>query len=229
MARAKVCGVTRPADLRAAVDAGADAVGVVCDVPVDTPREVAPERAADLLAAVPPFAAGVLVTMPAAPERAVDLAERVRPDVLQVHGDLAPGDLAYLAGAVDAALVVGVDAAAPERARRYDDVVDAVLVDSTDDAGAGGTGRTHDWTATADLAAELDSPVVLAGGLDPDNVAEAVRTVRPYGVDASSGVEDRGGEKDHAAVRAFVKRAKEAASAAGTTTADDPPVEADEP
>lgn len=207
MTRVKVCGITTEADLQVAVDAGADAIGVICDVPVDTPREVTSDRAADLVAAVPPFVSSTLVTMADDPEATVALVDAVDPDVLQVHGTLSAGDLAFLASKVDAALLKTVDATNLDAAHRYDDLVDALLVDSTDESGAGGTGRTHDWDATRDLRAEVDSPVVLAGGLTPDNVAEAIETVDPFAVDVASGVEESGGTKDPDAVRAFVRNA----------------------
>jgi len=207
MTRAKVCGITREADLRAAVDAGADAVGVICDVPVDTPREVSPERAADLVAAVPPFVTSVLVTMPDSAAAAADLVDRVGPDAVQAHGDLPPAAIADLRDAVDAAVIKSVDAAEPERAAAYDGVADALLVDSVDESGGGGTGETHDWERTREATRDLESPLVLAGGLTPANVADAVRAVDPFAVDVASGVERAPGEKDHDAVRAFVERA----------------------
>ena len=207
MTRVKVCGITTGPDLRVAADAGADAVGLIADVPVDTPREVAVERAADLVAAAPPFVTTVLVTMPEAPERAVELVDHVNPDVVQLHGDLPVGDVADVAANANADVVKRVDAANPD-AGRYDDVVDALLVDSVGDDGAGGTGRTHDWGATREFAESVASPVVLAGGLTPTNVADAVATVGPFAVDVASGVEAAGGEKDHDAVRTFVANAK---------------------
>ncbi|CQH59423.1 N-(5'-phosphoribosyl)anthranilate isomerase [Halobacterium hubeiense] len=208
MTRAKVCGLTNEPDLRAAVDAGADAVGFIADVPVDTPREVSIEQAADLAAAAPPFVTTVLVTMPEAPERALELAERVNPDAVQLHGDLSVGDVERVAENTRAAVLKTVDAEDSEGAR-YDDAADALLVDSVDAEGAGGTGRTHDWDATREFADSVDSPVVLAGGLTPENVAEAVATVEPFAVDVASGVEKTGGEKDHDAVRRFVASATE--------------------
>lgn len=208
MTRVKVCGITKEADRQVAVDAGADALGFITDVPVDTPREISPERARELVRDVPPFVTSVLVTMPTDPERTVDLVADVNPDVLQVHGELSAGDLAYLAATVDAAVLKTVDAGDLDAAHRYDELADALLVDSTDDAGAGGTGRTHDWDATRALREEVESPVVLAGGLTPDNVAEAVETVQPFGVDVASGVEVSGGEKDPDAVWSFVRNAR---------------------
>ena len=214
MTRAKVCGLTTGDDLRAAVDAGADAIGVVADVPVDTPREVDVAAATDLLAAAPPLVSSVLVTMPETAERAVELAEAVAPDVLQLHGDLPVGDVAYVAANTDVDVLKAVDAEDPGAAR-FDDVVDALLVDSVGEDGGGGTGRTHDWAATREFADGVDSPVVLAGGLTPKNVAAAVDAVDPFAVDVASGVEAAPGEKDHAAVREFV------GNAAGASAADD--------
>jgi phosphoribosylanthranilate isomerase len=210
MTRVKVCGITSREDLQVAVKAGADAVGLLVDVPVDSPREITLERASRLAAATPPFVTTVLVTMPETPEEAVELAETVTPDAVQVHGELGTGDLAYLTASVEARVLKTVSGTEPKRAHRYDEVADALLVDSVDDEGAGGTGRTHDWGRTADVAADLDSPVVLAGGLTPENVADAVRAVDPFAVDVASGVEASGGEKDPDAIAEFVENAKRA-------------------
>jgi len=207
MVRVKICGVTNEADLRAVERAGADAIGIITEVPVDTPRAVTPDAAAELAAAAPPFLTTTLVTMPETVEEAIGTAEAVQSDVLQVHGEFAPEALRSLRESIPAKVVAAVDADDPDRVRAVAPAVDAVLMDSVDDSGAGGTGETHDWDATAQVAASVDVPVVLAGGLTPENVAEAVETVRPFAVDVASGVEDVGGEKDHDAVRAFVANA----------------------
>lgn len=211
MTRVKVCGLTRADDVATVVDAGADAIGAVVDVPVDTPREVSPGQARSLFETVPPFVTTVLVTMPETVADARDLASRVGPDVLQIHGGLGDDAIAELGETIDADLVVAVDAAEPNDARAAATVADAVLVDSTDEAGAGGTGRTHDWEQSRRLRDDLDVPVVLAGGLTADSVGEAVETVDPYAVDVASGVETSGGVKDPNAVAAFVRAARSAA------------------
>jgi len=208
MTRVKICGITRESDLRTAVAAGADALGFLVDVPVDSPRAIEPARAAELVAQVPPFVSSVLVTMPGDPARVVDLARTVSPDVVQVHGDLGEGDVAYLRAQLDAALVKVVSVSDLDAAHRYADLVDALLVDSADEDGAGGTGNVHDWERTARFVGAVDVPVVLAGGLTAANVADAVAAVRPFAVDVASGVESCGGEKDEAAVAAFVRDAK---------------------
>jgi phosphoribosylanthranilate isomerase len=204
MTRVKVCGLTAREDLEATVSAGADAVGLISGVETDTPREIPPETAVELSRAAPPFVTTVLVTMPATPDAAVDLAGRVQPDVVQVHGDLTAGDLAYLSANVSGDVMAAVT---PAGAADHDTVADALVVDSLDEAGAGGTGETHDWTATRELVEALASPIVLAGGLTPDNVARAVESVDPYAVDVAGGVEADPGRKDPAAVAAFVRAA----------------------
>jgi phosphoribosylanthranilate isomerase len=193
MTRVKLCGFTDAADLSAGIDAGADAVGIIADVTVDTPREVTVDRARRLVDQVPPFVTSVLVTMPGSPEEAGDLVDSIDPDAVQVHGQ-SPDDLRVLRAALDRPLLAAVDVTADVAA--HAEHVDAVLLDSTDEQGGGGTGETHDWARSHELVAELDTPVVLAGGLTPDNVAEAVERVDPFAVDVASGVERSPGERD---------------------------------
>jgi phosphoribosylanthranilate isomerase len=146
--------------------------------------------------------------MPASVETAAALAERVGADAIQGHGGPSPEHLGGLNARIDGHLVATVDTDT-ENIDEYAAVVDALLVDSTDEAGGGGTGETHNWTQTAAHVDRLDVPVVLAGGLDPDNVARAVETVDPFGVDTASGVESSGGQKDQTVVEAFVENARE--------------------
>lgn len=209
MTRAKICGITREQDLAAAVEAGAHAVGVVAEVSVDTPRAVAVDRASDLVATVPPMVTSVLVTMPETVDRAVELVETVGPDAVQLHGTLAPAQIEAVRDRVGAAVIVAVDAT-DDAIEDVAAAADALLVDSTDEQGGGGTGETHDWERTRELVDSLDVPVVLAGGLTPENVTEAIGTVDPFAVDVASGVEAAGGEKDHEAVASFVERATRA-------------------
>ncbi|MDR5655704.1 phosphoribosylanthranilate isomerase [Halodesulfurarchaeum sp. HSR-GB] len=204
MVRVKLCGFTRQVDVTRAVEAGVDAVGAIVDVPVETPRAVDGEHAARLFAAVPPFVSTVLVTMPESVDRARELIDRVDPDAIQVHAGLAPAEVEALADETPVIAAVGHDEPA---VAAYADAADALLIDSTDESGAGGTGQTHDWTATRELT-QLDTPVVLAGGLTPENVRSAVSTVDPYAVDAASGVEAEPGQKDGAAMDQFVAAAR---------------------
>jgi phosphoribosylanthranilate isomerase len=207
MARVKICGLTNQADLQAAVEAGTDAIGVISSVDVATSREVDRGTAAELIAAVPPFVTATLVSMPDDAEHAVELVKAIRPDALQLHGNFDADDLGYIRAETGVKVVAAVDHEETDRASALDGVADALLVDSTTDEGAGGTGETHDWEATGDLVETLTTPVILAGGLTPDNVGEAVRVAAPFGVDVASGVERSEGSKDHTAVATFVKNA----------------------
>lgn len=206
--RVKICGITTAADVTVATTAGADAVGVISEVPVDTPREVDPDTATQLLAAVPPFTTGVLVTMAETADTVLELAERVDPDVVQLHGGLPQPELERVAAAYTTVAAHSVEAT--DQLRTAAEVVDGLLLDTVDADGGGGTGRTHDWSLARSRIASLDVPVILAGGLAPGNVAAAVDTVAPYGVDVASGVasEDDPARKDPAAVREFVANAR---------------------
>ncbi len=207
MARVKICGLTDAADLRAAIEAGADAVGVISSVSVDTPREVDRGTAAELVAAVPPFVTATLVTMPEDADHAVDLIRAVRPDAIQLHGEFDAEAIGYIRAETGVKVIPAVDYTDTDRAHDLDAAADAILVDSTREDGAGGTGEPHDWESTGELAETLTSPVVLAGGLTPDNVAEAVRAAAPFAVDVASGVERTKGRKDHTALATFVQNA----------------------
>lgn len=206
MTRVKVCGLTTAEDRDVAIDAGAHALGFIVDVSVDTPREIDAEHAADLVAGVPPLVTSVLVTMPSAVQPAVRLQERVGADAIQVHHSLAPEYVAGLGDRTEAAVIAVVDPEADD-VPAYAEAADAVLVDTPSAAGGGGTGATHDWERTRELVGTLDTPVILAGGLTPDNVAEAIAAVEPFAVDTASGVERSGGRKDHDAVHEFVRTA----------------------
>jgi phosphoribosylanthranilate isomerase len=215
MTRTKLCGMTSETDIEAATAAGTDAVGVISAVPVDTHREVSPERAGELVASAPPFVTTVLVTMPETADEAIDLLDGVGADAVQLHGTLDPDDVAAVRQGTDATVLVALDAAeGADRLKAYDRVADGLLVDTPAADSGGGTGETHDWERTRRVTAELDSPLILAGGLTPENVADAIRTVEPFAVDVASGIETADGSKDPAAVRAFVERAKTAPAAA---------------
>jgi len=209
MTRVKICGVTDGADRDAVVAASADAVGIIHGVPVDTPREVDEETAETLAGGVPPFVTSVLVTMPTTVQEAVRRTDRIEPDAVQVHDGLSPAELGALDSRITQDIVAVVEGDAPA-IEDYASHADALLVDSVDADGGGGTGETHDWERTRDLVDSLDVPVVLAGGLTPENVAEAVETVEPFAVDVASGVESAGGKKDHDAVERFVRNATRA-------------------
>lgn len=202
----KICGLTRKEDLLDAIDAGADAVGLVFYKP--SPRYVNLAKARELARWVPPNVClvGLFVNAPAEEVRTV--LNAVPLDLLQFHGDETFEDEAYCRQfgrpyLKAARMAPGLDLL--EYASRYPSA-QALLLDAFVD-GYGGGGKTFDWSL---IPKSLPLPIVLSGGLNPDNVTEAVRAVRPAGVDVSSGVELSKGIKDAAKITAFIAGVKEA-------------------
>jgi phosphoribosylanthranilate isomerase len=196
----KICGITRVEDAEAAVAAGANAIGFIFWP--KSPRFIDPHRARRIAAALPPFvtAVGVFVNQPLAYVNGV--ASLVALGAVQLHGDETPEYAARVSRPVMKAVSVGRDQARmwPSRVR--------LLLDVHDPVARGGTGRTIDWAAAADLAARRE--ILLAGGLTPDNVADAVARVRPFGIDVSSGVERAPGIKDHERLKALFEAVHDA-------------------
>ena len=202
--RVKLCGMQGIDDVTTAVEAGADAIGVISQVSVDSPREVDTDVAARIIDHTPPFVTSVLVTMPKNLEEARTIMDALAPDAIQIHGDL-PADVAESL-ARDYTVIRAFDVTERDAILAHDGIVDALLIDSTDERGGGGTGRTHDWDRTRRYVEALESPVILAGGLSPENVEDAIEEVRPYAVDVASGIEGPHG-KDTRAMNRFVAAA----------------------
>lgn len=200
--RIKICGITRIEDALAAVSAGADAIGFVFYA--KSPRAVTPEQAAAIIAALPPFVTtvGLFVDMPRTELK--QLLEVVPLDLLQFHGDESPADCAGYGRPYIKALRVKPGDEVAAAISRYPDA-SGVLLDTYVAGTPGGTGEAFDWSLVPRNAAK---PVILAGGLTPENVGEAVRQVRPYAVDVSGGVEAAKGIKDAAKIQAFIQRAR---------------------
>ena len=200
-AHVKICGVTTAADAIACADLGARAIGL--NFVVSSPRMVTVERAREIARAVSGtkvLVVGVVADLDVDTMRA--LVRHAELDCLQLHGDEAPSVL--LALLPHAYKVVRVASAEDvTRARRF--MGDHILVDAKVEGALGGSGATFDWTLVKDLASERK--LTLAGGLHPENVARAVREVKPYCVDVASGVESAPGIKDLDAVRLFIARA----------------------
>lgn len=193
----KICGITRVEDAEAAVAAGADAVGFVFWP--GSPRCIDPYRARAIVRVLPPFIGAVGVFVNQTPEQVSAVARVAHLTAVQLHGDETVTGADAIGRPVIKALPL---AAASDRAQ-----LDAwparmlIMLDVHDPVRRGGTGRTIDWTEAARVAARRR--VVLAGGLTPDNVADAVARVRPFGIDVSSGVERRAGIKDPGRIQAL--------------------------
>jgi phosphoribosylanthranilate isomerase len=202
--RVKICGIMNEQDLNCAILGGADAVGFIVEVDGSRHR-ISAEDARKLIRRVPVFTKSVAVIAPESSEDAALLAQMTGADILQIHGTLRPEEIKALKKRVPQKVIAALP---PDKeAHRYDDVADAVLLDTFKDGKLGGTGAVHDWSVSASLARELRIPVILAGGLNPSNVREAIRTVMPYAVDVSSGVETKG-RKDQKKVESFIREVR---------------------
>jgi phosphoribosylanthranilate isomerase len=204
MTRVKICGITRAEDAVAAARLGADAIGLMFYA--SSPRFVTPEQARGIASAVPPFVTVVGVFVDPLPEEVSAVRSRVPLHLLQFHGDEAPE---FCSG-------FGLDYIKAARVRPGLDLVQyaarhgaarGLLLDAYVPGAHGGTGRSFDWTL---IPRELPLPLVLSGGLDASNVSEAVRRVRPWAVDVSSGVESAKGIKDPARISAFIRGVRDA-------------------
>jgi phosphoribosylanthranilate isomerase len=205
--RVKICGITRPGDARAAAEAGADAIGLVFYPP--SPRYLSVERALEIRDALPPFVQTVALFVNPDAALVAQVIGRVKPALLQFHGEETPRfcsefGLPFIkACRVRAGVTQGVDLL--EYLRPFARAA-AWLLDSHVEE-YGGVGERFDWSL---VPAVRERPLILSGGLEPGNVAEAIRRVRPWGVDVSSGVESAKGVKDAAKIAAFIAEVRNA-------------------
>ena len=201
MVRVKICGITNLDDALTAVEAGADALGFVFYN--KSPRCIAPEKAAVIVKALPPFITTVGLFVNADVDFVNTTTEKCLLDRVQLHGDESPE---FCAGIIRPVIKVfrirGENSLQPMKDYR----VSAYLLDAYSPDAYGGTGMTFNWEIAK--TAKQFGPIILAGGLTPDNVRQAVEAVKPYAVDVSSGVEAAPGRKDPDKIRKFLKNAK---------------------
>jgi phosphoribosylanthranilate isomerase len=200
--RVKICGITRLQDLLAACDAGADALGFVFYE--KSPRHVTAATATALVREMPPFVQSVGLFVNAPPAWIESVLQVVPLDLLQFHGDETPADCARYGRPYIKAVRVNRDTDLLKCAADFDAAC-GLLLDAYVPGVPGGTGARFDWSL---IPANLPRPIVLSGGLTPENVAEAVQQVRPWAVDVSSGVEASKGIKDPRKIAQFIAKAK---------------------
>ncbi len=206
MVRVKICGITNWQDARAACDAGADALGF--NFYEKSPRAISPADAWRIIRRLPPLIAPVGIFVNWTPSAVLSLAAALRLSAVQLHGDEQPGNVAACARHLP--VIKAFRAGSGFRLAQFGcfAAASAFLLDAARRGQYGGTGRTTDW-AVARRAARTRL-IILSGGLTPENVAEAVRCVRPYAVDVASGVESRPGKKDSGKLREFLREVERA-------------------
>ena len=200
--KVKICGITNTDDAMAAVSFGADALGFVFFQ--GSPRYISPDAAAAIIRKLPSFVMTIGVFVDEKPDQIEMIIASTGVDVIQLHGDEPPEMCAFSRRIIKAIRVKSLASLDP--LVHYREKVSAFLLDTFSPDSFGGTGQKFNW----DIAtyAKQFGRIILSGGLTPDNIIEAVKQVEPYGVDVSSGVELKKGEKDHLKMRLFIERAK---------------------
>jgi len=215
--RVKICGVRTDADLRAAVKAGADAVGLLVGQVHASPDFILSSTASRLASLLPPYVSPVIVTHLTEPSSIMEIVMQTGVTTVQLHGGSSPEEAALLRDLmpVNGKLILSVNIGPDSHSLDYRDylkIVDAILLDSCDRVNdrVGGTGLTCDWSQCAQIVKDCPLPVILAGGLKPENVATAIKKVRPFAVDANSGLRGEDGGRSPQLCADFVKNALEA-------------------
>ena len=211
--RIKFCGTASLADMRCAIDAGCDAVGFIMGVTYQSADVVTPAEAAEMIRELPPFIEPVAVTHLRETEDLIGLVKDSRCTTLQIQDVVEPSGIPVIRDALPYLKIVKAvhvtDESAIRTAKRYEPYADALILDTRTRERIGGTGIPHDWNISATIVANSAIPVILAGGLTPENVAEAIRRVRPYGVDVHTGVK-KDGVRNPERTLAFAREARSA-------------------
>lgn len=215
MVEVKICGFTNTEDVKVACELGADMVGAIM-VPGSS-RYVTAKQARPILDAVSGGVAKVAVIMPKDLSEVEKIARELKPDCLQIHLTFPARKLFEVKERLGTKLMVVTPIPQEienrkkiiDRAIEAAEVADYVLLDTKGPSG-GGTGLTHDWSLSGEIRGAVKKPIFLAGGLNPSNVGQAIKTVRPYGVDVATGVESSLGKKDTKLMREFIEAVREA-------------------
>jgi phosphoribosylanthranilate isomerase len=207
--KVKICGVTSPADAKICVEMEADFLGNIVNI-TSSPRSITPLRSRQIISALPSHVKGVVVMVPETIKDVLDVAELVNPGYVQLHGYESIEFIERLREELSAQVIKVIHVRGEKslnEAIDFSKVCDALLLD-TPSKSLGGSGERHDWTVSTQIVNGVKCPVFLAGGLNPENVKDAVDRVAPYCVDVSSGVEKSPGVKDPDKVKGFIKGAK---------------------
>jgi phosphoribosylanthranilate isomerase len=203
MIKIKVCGLTDPLEAKTVAEAGADAIGLVF---AESPRKIDPNRARQIVQNLPPMVQTVGIFVNESSENIRRIIDYCGLDLVQLHGEETPKACKDLSPRAIKAWRIRTEADI-QALLPYQEAVKAFLLDTWSPSARGGTGETFDWSIAIEAKMLISRPIILAGGLKPENIARAVRQVRPWAVDVSSGVEDAPGKKNMGLVADFIRRA----------------------
>ncbi|MFV2041149.1 MAG: phosphoribosylanthranilate isomerase [Candidatus Hydrothermarchaeales archaeon] len=209
MVKVKICGIASLSDAAVCTELGADFIGNIVEIP-GSPRSISQERSKEIFKRLSSSVKGVAVLADKTVDEVIRAADFIRPAFVQLHGGESLEFVEKVGDEVCCGVIKAVQVKGEESisaALEFAEVCDAILLD-TPSKKLGGSGEKHDWSISARIAQQAKSPVFLAGGLNPENVAEAVAAVEPFCVGVSSGVERLPGQKDPEKVKRFIERAK---------------------
>ena len=213
--RVKICGIRSLDEANGVIEAGADALGF--HIELEHSRcPLAAETASGIISKLPPFISSVVVTSESDPKKLLHIMKSTGATTLQLHKEVSPKTVnAVRTVFFNTKIYVAISVISDESiaiAKSFENSADTVILDSVNkETGArGGTGKIHDWSISKKIVESTSLPVILAGGLNPGNVIDAIKAVRPYAVDVNSGVSNPDGTKDFLIVKGFVERAKSA-------------------
>ncbi len=214
--RVKICGINTLENAEIALDCGADALGFLVGITHLAEDKIEVEEAKRIIDKLPPFVNSVAVTHLQDPKKIIEMCEFLGVSTLQIHDYIPPEQVKFCKSELNSLKIIksvhvinGDKDKTLDTALSFENVADAILLDSRTEERLGGTGLTHDWNISKEIVEKINIPVILAGGLTDNNVYEAVKTVKPYAVDVNSGVEING-NKDREKVFRFIENAKKA-------------------
>jgi len=210
--RVKICGITSLDEAKMCLSMGADALGFLVGITHSAEDKIAHHDACEIIKKLPPFVSTVAVTHLTDADEVIDLCKYLNVTTVQIHNTMSIANVKKVRDALPMVKIIKnfhVDKQLSiESIKEFRGIVDAILLDTRTEDRLGGTGITHDWTISSKIAKEVDLPIILAGGLNPDNLRDAIDGISPlYGVDVNSGVETAG-KKDKHKVGRFVEIAK---------------------
>lgn len=213
--KVKICGIKRKEDALKAISYGADAIGLLVGQKHPSHDFITKEEAREIVRAIPPFCASVLVTHIDKPEEIISLTRFISVNTIQLHSNITISDIQKVKKALPNVSLIKCIHVRDEKsileAQKYQDFVDAILLDTYNEKTdqVGGTGLTHDWSISKQIIDTLSTKVIVAGGINPDNIEKVKSYLHPYAVDVNSGVKGPDGYKDDEKLKVFIERAHE--------------------
>ena len=211
MTEVKICGITNLEDAFKAAELGADYLGFIVEIGFSK-DSIKREEAKEIIKKLPLEVEPVFVTYLQKSKEIIEIAEEIKPLIIQLHNDISLEEIGKIRKALPRIKITKSISVTSEKsideAKKFERYVDFILLDTKLGGKKGGTGKTHNWDISRKIVKEIKKPVFLAGGLNPDNVKEAVKKVKPFAVDTNSGVKLKDRKKDYEKIRLFVERAK---------------------